>query len=117
MPLVTMASAAARMILSVTWFSQTYQLFQPMCGVRASVSPQTILKLALGRAEAVGGLERDDVFAAAAASEPVIWPVAASTVKPFGQIVDGECHRPLARGRNGEQKRAIPGGRRRSGRR
>ncbi len=43
MPLETMASAAARMISSVTWFSQTYQLFQPMCGVRARVSPQTIL--------------------------------------------------------------------------
>ena len=41
-----MALAAARMISSVTWFSQTYQLFQPMCGVRARVSrPQTILSV------------------------------------------------------------------------
>ena len=44
MPLETMASAAARMIASLTRFSQTYQLFQPMCGVRARVGPQTIVK-------------------------------------------------------------------------
>src|SRR5512140_1636982 len=30
-------------MLSVILFSHTYQLFQPICGVSASLSPQTIL--------------------------------------------------------------------------
>ena len=44
---MAIASAASRMILSVTWFSHTYQLFPPMCSVSGKLSPQTILSLPL----------------------------------------------------------------------
>src|ERR1051326_4014720 len=36
MPLVTMAPAISRTILSLTWLRNLFQLFQPMGGVRAS---------------------------------------------------------------------------------
>ena len=83
MPLETMASAAARMMASVTWFSQTYQLFQPMCGVRARVSPQTIVN---GRETVPRALAAVKVtpWTPGAASEPVIRPVAVSSIRPSG---------------------------------
>ncbi len=78
-----MASAAARMMASVTWFSQTYQLFQPMWGVRASVSPQTILngREAVPRALAAVKVTR---WVPGADREPVIRPVAVSSMRPSG---------------------------------
>ena len=104
MPVETMASAASRMILSVTRSSQMYQLFQPMWGVRAKVSPQTILNFrsasprtflarnvttysprSLDRAGDLAGLRID--------------------VQALGQTIDGELHRPPAGGGDGEQER------------
>ena len=78
-----MASAASRMILSVTWFSQTYQLFQPMCGVSARVSPQTIRN---GRLAVPWVLDTSKTtsWVPGCSSRPVIWPVAASTTSPAG---------------------------------
>ena len=42
-PLLTMASAAERTLASSTALAKQFQLFQPSGGVRAIVSPQTIL--------------------------------------------------------------------------
>jgi len=82
MPLLTMASAASRMILSVTWFSHTYQLFHPMCGVSASVSPQTILNLR-SPFQRVGGPQCHHV-GPGLLDWPWIWPCAHSPSAPSG---------------------------------
>ena len=104
MPLLTIASAASRMILSVTWFSHTYQLFQPMCGVRASVSPQTILNLRFALPSWLAA-RKVTTYSPGFSIRPWIWPVWASTVRPFGQMVHGKRHRAVARRRNREQER------------
>ena len=75
MPVATMASAASRMILSVTWSVQMYQLFQPMCGVKASVSPQTILNFRSAWPQAFLARSVTVYSTATVRSEPVIWPV------------------------------------------
>ena len=103
------------MIRSVTWFSQTYQLFQPMCGVRARVSPTTIRK---GRFAVPWRLVAVRVTACVpgTATDPAIRPVAGSRRRPAG--------RPSAAKRIGRspvaaivKRNGDPGGRRRPVRR
>ena len=61
-----------------------YQLFQPMCGVRASVSPQTILNFRSACPRAF--LARNvTTYSPRSLSEPVIWPVCGSTFNPAGR--------------------------------
>ncbi len=104
MPVETIASAALRMILSVTPLPQIYQLFQPIGGVRARVSPQTILNFRTASPRRVLGPESDHVSAAILnqAGDPAAPPI---DLQPFRQIVHGELHRPPARGGDGEQER------------
>ena len=104
MPLLTIASAASRMILSVTWFSHTYQLFQPMCGVRASVSPQTILNLRFALPSWLAA-RNVTTYSPGFSIRPWIWPVWASTVRPFGRWSTANVIGPVARRRNREQER------------
>ena len=107
MPLLTIASAASRMILSVTWLSQTYQLFQPMCGVRASVSPQTILNLRFALPSWLAA-RNVTTYLPGFSIRPWIWPVCGVDRQALRQMVHGERHRPVARRRNREQER-MPG--------
>ena len=80
-----------------------YQLFQPMCGVRARVSPQTILNFRSAWPKAL--LARNvTAYSPRSLIEPVIWPVCGSTFKPSGRPIDGKLHRPLAGGGDGEQE-------------
>ena len=79
-----MASAASRMIRSVTWFSHTYQLFQPMCGVSARVSPTTIRN---GRIAVPWRFVAVRVTACAPGvdTDPLMRPVVGSRRSPFGR--------------------------------
>ena len=104
MPVLTMASAASRMILSVTWFSQMYQLFQPMCGVRARVSPQTIRNGRLAVPRRIGDLE-DDIVSARAVEPAADLAGLRVELEPLGQPLGRVAERPLAGGRDLEQER------------
>ena len=83
MPEAIICLAASRRCFSVTRLVRMYQLFQPMGGVRASVSPQTIF---MGRsawpwpffARSVTG------YSPFSAIAPRMMPVAASSASPAG---------------------------------
>ena len=80
-------SAAERMRASVMRSVQVYQSFQPIGGVRASVSPTTI---ASGRCATPWAFVAESVTAhvpALAGLLPVMMPVEASRVRPSGSPV------------------------------
>ena len=81
-----MASAASRMILSVTRSSQMYQLFHPMWGVRARVSPQTMRRGRLARPRELKTSSTTS-WVPARSSRPPIWPVTSSSRSPLGSPV------------------------------
>ena len=90
MPLATMASAASRMILSVTLSIQMYQLFQPMCGVSAKRSPTTMRSFR--SAEPKSLLARSvTTCVPTTVVVPPSRPVLASRVKPAGRPVTANC--------------------------
>ena len=103
-PVETMASAASRMILSLTRNSQMYQLFQPICGVRAKVSPQTILNFRSALPSALAARNITS-YVPGCLIAPVIWPVSRIDFQALRQAVDRELHRPLAGGGDRQQKR------------
>ena len=89
MPLEIMTSAASRMILSVTRSSWTYQWFQPIGGVSARVSPQTILNC---RSALPWALPARSVtaYSPRRATEPVMMPVLRIEREPLGQVLGRE---------------------------
>ena len=85
------------MTLSLTPSTQMYQLFQPMCGVNARVSPQTIFS---GRRASPSALRARNVttYWPRFSIAPVIWPVCRSTFNPSGRssTANSMGRRPVA---------------------
>ena len=82
-----------------------YQLFQPIGGVRASVSPQTILK---GRCDLPCRVLARSVtrYSPLSATAPRMMPLGVQ-LQAGRQSLGGELHRPLAGGGNAIEERML----------
>ena len=86
MPEAIMASAAFRTSLAVMWRYQVYQSFQPIGGVRASVSPTTIVSARSSRPEPFSAFSVTAYRPRSSGVRPVRMPVFSSRRREAGRF-------------------------------
>src|SRR5882724_4863470 len=84
-PFFTIASAAALTFSSETAAAKQFQLFQPIGGVSAILSPTTILNFRFAVPSELFA-RNVTTYSPALVNVPVMWPVCGSSCRPDGKL-------------------------------